>query len=95
MEQVGICLGSSSISLYSPNREPLWTLHKGDPLTAFKEVISNLPSTVSIAVTGRKLRKHLKTAVLSEAEATEIAYQALRDKYGTFDGIVSASLFTN
>ena len=90
MEQVGICLGSSSISLYSPNREPLWTLHKGDPLTAFKEVISNLPSTVSIAVTGRKLRKHLKTAVLSEAEATEIAYQALRDKYGTFDGIVSA-----
>ncbi|MGJ8455013.1 acyl-CoA dehydratase activase [Pseudothermotoga sp. U03pept] len=88
--KVGICVGSSSVSVYSDVNSPLWIQHNGDPISAVRKILEELPDRLQIAFTGRKLRKSFNAPSISESEACEIAYSQLKNKYTGYDAIVSA-----
>lgn len=88
--KVGICVGSSSISVYSDTNSPLWIQHNGDPINVVRQILNDLPDSLQIAFTGRKLRRYFNAPSISESEACEISYSHLREKYKDHQAIVSA-----
>lgn len=88
--KVGICVGSSSVSVYSDTISPLWVQHNGDPLSVVRQILDDLPDSLQIAFTGRKLRRYFGAPSISESQACEIAYSQLKEKYSQCQAIVSA-----
>ncbi|HOJ88514.1 MAG TPA: acyl-CoA dehydratase activase [Pseudothermotoga sp.] len=88
--KVGICLGSSSVSVYSDADSPLWIQHNGDPISVLRQILKDFPDPIQIAFTGRKLRRYFNAPSISESEACEIAYSHLKEKYHQHQAIVSA-----
>ncbi len=88
--KAGICVGSSSVSVYSDKNSPLWIQHNGDPISVVRRILDDLPDSVQIAFTGRKLRRYFNAPSISESEACEIAYSHLKEKYTGCQAIVSA-----
>lgn len=98
-QYIGVSLGASTIKtakikLENQNRiEILQTLvvnHQGNPYKYFREILEELnPNNNPVVVTGRKFRNLVKLPSISEAEATEVAYQYLRKKYPYVVSIVS------
>nr|MBP9212052.1 activase [Bacteroidota bacterium] len=101
-EAVGVCIGASTISFVKVTRSNDGTIaidsvsripHNGSP----KSVLStHFPSfnrnALSTVVTGRKFRDLLDLTVISEPEATEIAFSFVAQKYlggGQITGIAS------
>ncbi|MBP2644623.1 MAG: CoA-substrate-specific enzyme activase [Firmicutes bacterium] len=100
MRATGICLGASRISLAVIEQKTSGLeliamdsrSHDGDIVTVLDAMLANLCDTQTglVAVTGRKFRRLVKLPSLPEAEAVEIAYEKLKDKYPGYNGIVSA-----
>ncbi len=88
--KVGLCVGSSSVSVYSDENFNLWIPHNGDPIKVVRQILENFSDELSIAITGRKLRRFFNAPRISEAEACQRAYNALRKKYGDYEAIVTA-----
>lgn len=88
--KVGICVGSSSVSVYSDTNSPLWIQHNGDPINTVRQILKDFPDSMQIAFTGRKLRRYFNAPSISESEACEIAYSHLKEKYKECQAIVSA-----
>ncbi|MBP2653251.1 MAG: CoA-substrate-specific enzyme activase [Firmicutes bacterium] len=100
MRSMGICLGASRISLVVVEQteagiELVTTdsrSHDGDIVNVLDAMLGSLAGieTGRIAVTGRKFRNLINLPSIAEAEAVEIAYSHLKDKYPECNGIVSA-----
>jgi len=88
--KIGLCLGSSSISLYCDEMLPIWVQHNGDPFSVLSNLLRDFPDSIQIAFTGRKLRRKFKVPSLPESEACELAYSSLKRKYGEYQAIVTA-----
>ncbi|MDN5338526.1 MAG: hypothetical protein PWQ20_1596 [Thermotogaceae bacterium] len=89
MRRFGICIGSSSISIYD-GFEGKNINHNGNPKKILEGILSEIPEKSHVVVTGKKGRNLLKFPKISEIEATEYAYKALKDKYSPVEAIVSA-----
>ncbi|AKI97674.1 acyl-CoA dehydratase activase [Kosmotoga pacifica] len=89
LKSFGVCVGSSSISYYDGIKGENVS-HHGNPMEILKELIPRFLRDGNVIVTGRKAKNMVKLPQIPEVEATEIAYNALRDKYGVVEGIVSA-----
>ena len=89
MKRLGICIGSSSISMYDGSKGENVS-HNGNPRKVLEKILKGLPNDSLIVVTGKKGRNLLKFPKISEIEATEYAYKALRNKYTSVEAIVSA-----
>lgn len=100
MKTLGICIGSSNISLVILEKvKELIHIekvevrpHEGNPAAALGKMLDNnlLRQMDGVAVTGRKLKNKLQTSSLAEPEAVEYAYAYLRERYPEVDVIVSA-----
>ena len=98
MHSLGICVGSSNISVakleWSAQEwkfiEGYSRAHEGKTRETFLEILAEHQDIEHIAVTGRAFKNRVKLAVIPEPEAVEIAYQAIRDRYGKLDALVSA-----
>ncbi|KUK92928.1 MAG: CoA-substrate-specific enzyme activase, putative [Thermotogales bacterium 46_20] len=89
MKRFGLCIGSSTISWYD-GEESRNFLHEGNPLKELKGFLPEMVEQGTVVVTGKKGRKLLDLPQLPEVEATEIAYKALKEKYGDHHAVVSA-----
>ena len=100
MPSVGICMGASNIKVVETikNSDDIKiknyssSPHDGDPKKTLEEILNqfNLEDKNNFAVTGRKFKDFVKLPSIAEPEATEIAYNMLKDKYSEVDAIVSA-----
>ncbi|EHQ88904.1 acyl-CoA dehydratase activase [Desulfosporosinus youngiae] len=100
MKTLGLCIGSSNISLVIleqiPDRVRIERIeikaHEGDPGGTIRKMLDNklLPQIKGLAITGRKLKAKLQASSLAEPEAVEYAYEYLREQYPKVDVIVSA-----
>ena len=100
MDSIGICMGASNIKLVKTSRnsdqlridEYITQPHEGNAKKTLKKVLKEIDfdKDHNFAVTGRKFKDFVEIPTLSEPEATELAYHSLKDKYGSFDAIVSA-----
>ena len=99
MTAAGICMGASNIKIVEfedrdgekkiTNR-PVRS-HEGDVKESLLELIKeNNLSDKKLAVTGRKFKSLVEAPSLSEPEATELAYEHVRDKYEDVEAIISA-----
>lgn len=98
-EVIGVSLGAANIKLVKVFFNFNNTIeindvkiinHQGNPHKYFKELIELVYSErYPIVVTGRKFRNLVKLPNISEAEATENAYQYLRNKYPDIVSIAS------
>ena len=89
MKRFGLCIGSSTISWYN-GEESSNFLHEGNPLKELKSLLPRMTEEGAVVATGKKGRKLLNLPQLPEVEATEIAYKALKEKYGDHEAVVSA-----
>ena len=89
LKYTGVCVGSSSISLYD-GIKGLNKPHHGNPRKLLEEMLPAYLKDGVVIVTGRKSKKLLNLPQISEVEASEIAYRDLRKKYGEAEAIVSA-----
>jgi len=89
MRKLGLCIGSSSISIYDGSKGTNIS-HNGNPKKLLEEIVGELTPDTLIVVTGKKGRNLLKFPKISEIEASEYAYKALKSKYGSVEAIVSA-----
>jgi predicted CoA-substrate-specific enzyme activase len=66
--------------------------HQGNAAKTLKKMLAdfNLEAEDNFAVTGRKFKKFVDFPSISEPEATELAYQELKDNYPPVAAIVSA-----
>lgn len=93
---IGVSLGASTIKVVKVKleRNKQFSIiekqiinHQGNPHKYFQETIELINSDkIPVVVTGRKFRNLVKFPTVSEAEATENAYQYLKNKY---PGVVS------
>src|SRR6056297_1395123 len=100
MDSIGICMGASNIKLVKTSRnsdqlridEYITQPHEGNAKKTLKKVLKEIDfdKDHNFSVTGRKFKDFVEIPTLSEPEATELAYHSLKDKYGSFDAIVSA-----
>ena len=100
MRTLGICIGSSNISMVmlqpalngTQIKKVHIKAHEGNPGLTISKMLDNslLQQIEGIAVTGRKLKNKLSASVLPEPEAVEYAYEYLRGEYPGIDVIVSA-----
>jgi len=88
-KNIGVCVGSSSISYYDGIKGENIS-HHGNPTEILKELIPRFLKDGNVIVTGRKAKKMVRLSQIPEVEATEVAYDVLKDKHGVVDGIVSA-----
>ncbi|OAA22841.1 hypothetical protein [Kosmotoga sp. DU53] len=89
LKSIGVCVGSSNISYYDGIKGENVS-HHGNPMEILKELIPRFLIDGNVIVTGRKAKKMVKLSQIPEVEATEIAYNTLRDKYGAVEGIVGS-----
>ncbi|MFW5976770.1 MAG: acyl-CoA dehydratase activase, partial [Bacillota bacterium] len=99
MAAVGICMGASNIKITQINEEKNKVVikntcnqtHEGNVKDTLKNIADNYNFNDELmAVTGRKFKSLVNLPSLSEAEATELAYEFLENKYSEVDAIVSA-----
>ncbi len=102
MRTLGICLGASNVSAVLLEGRSGGDLppavarvqiraHEGNPGRVLREILQELEGKfVRIAVTGRKLRHRVALSSIAEPQAVEVAYGALRGRYGETRSIVSA-----
>ncbi|MFP4199564.1 MAG: acyl-CoA dehydratase activase, partial [Halanaerobium sp.] len=100
MNTIGICMGASNIKIVKTTRnsDNLKVLdhnslpHQGNAAKTLKEVLAgfNLEADDNFAVTGRKFKEFVDFPSISEPEATELAYQAIKNNYPAVEAIVSA-----
>ncbi len=101
MKSVGICMGASSIKVVETGRSKDNILkienyyarpHEGNVKQTLENIINqfDFKEETNFAVTGRKYRNFVKLPSISEPEATELAYNNLKYKYGHVEAIVSA-----
>ncbi|MBZ4661482.1 MAG: CoA-substrate-specific enzyme activase [Thermotoga sp.] len=79
----------SQISFYSKSGKGNLP-HNGDPLALLSSMIPTFLEKGPVVLTGRKTREVIDLPQISEAEATEVAYRHLMEKYGRVEAIVSA-----
>ncbi len=96
---VGICLGASRVTavriLYRSGRvesmDSYGLYHGGRVKSALRALLEeNRLSVYPTAVTGRKFKNLVTLSRISEPEAVELAYGAVRDRYPPAGAIVSA-----
>ncbi|MBT9133796.1 MAG: 2-hydroxyisocaproyl-CoA dehydratase activator [Firmicutes bacterium] len=96
---IGICLGASNIKVvvgksdagvFSPLQE-IVAPHSGNARSVLQELLTGIVTPESrLAVTGHKLKDHVRLPSISELEATELALAYLRHSFPAVDAIVSA-----
>jgi len=96
---IGICLGSSTLSLVELKKENeniiinniLIEEHDGDPKKVLENFLDKFDiSKKYLATTGRKFRLFTNIPSITEPEATEIAYKFINKGVNKHDAIVSA-----
>ncbi|MBT9177162.1 MAG: 2-hydroxyisocaproyl-CoA dehydratase activator [Firmicutes bacterium] len=96
---IGVCLGASNIKVvvgeseagrFTPLRQ-IVSPHNGNARSVLQELLTGIARPESrLAVTGHKLKDHVRLPSISELEATELALAYLRNKLPAVDAIVSA-----
>ncbi|MGM0420045.1 MAG: acyl-CoA dehydratase activase [Bacillota bacterium] len=103
MTAAGLCIGSSNIKIVElkRNSENLtiskqeFRSHESNVKETLKQLMQNNNlSAKKVAVTGRKFKSLVQVPSISEAEATELAYEYIRAKYDEVDAIISAGAET-
>lgn len=100
MQAAGICMGASNVSIITVqknegtivSKEHISQFHEGNVRKTLNRLIeeNGLSNLNKLAVTGRKFKSLVKLPEIAEPEATELAYDYIKDKYGNADVIVSA-----
>ena len=101
MESIGICMGSSNIKVVEIAKDKNKDLkiksycskpHEGNAKKILTKILGEFDFNrrKKFAVTGRKFKNFVKLPSISEPEATEIAYNRLKNKYDDIEAIVSA-----
>jgi len=100
MNSIGICMGASNIKVVKTTRnsETLKVIdynslsHEGNAGRTLENVLAefDLDEENNFAVTGRKFKDFVNLPSIAEPEATELAYNHLKDKYPGVEAIVSA-----
>lgn len=100
MAYIGICMGASNIKVVKTKKNSekltidhdLTNPHEGNVKETLKKLLKQIDINKedNFAVTGRKFKDFVNLPSLSEPEATELAYQMLKEEYGSVDAIVSA-----
>jgi predicted CoA-substrate-specific enzyme activase len=100
MNSIGICMGASNIKVVkiTRNSETLKIVdynslsHEGNAARTLEKVLAefDLNEDNNFAVTGRKFKEFVNLPSLAEPEATELAYNEIKDKYPAVDAVVSA-----
>jgi len=90
MASLGISIGASTISIVELKKTITHKTiaHEGNPRKVLKEILPNLDSFKTVAVTGRKFIDYINLPTVTEPEATEAAYNYIKDR--DFNAIVSA-----
>ncbi|MFW6256836.1 MAG: acyl-CoA dehydratase activase, partial [Bacillota bacterium] len=100
METIGIGMGASSITaarMKGDRIEGLYRVtHEGNVRKSLEKIMNenDLNSADRYAVTGRKFKSMVNLPSLAEAEAVELAYNHIAEKYDDVDAIVSAGAET-
>jgi predicted CoA-substrate-specific enzyme activase len=100
MNSIGICMGASNIKVVkiTRNSEDLKILdynslpHEGNAAKTLDKVLAefDLEEDNNFAVTGRKFKEFVNLPSIAEPEATELAYNQIKNSYPAVDAIVSA-----
>lgn len=100
MESLGICLGASTVSLVRLRQQAgdvaaVWSRsrsHEGTPRRVLQEMLAGVEGlgSLRICATGRKFRKFLDVATVSEPEAVELALRHLLPPGHPYRVVVSA-----
>ncbi len=96
---VGVCLGASTVSFVLVSgtengdlniEKHLSVKHDGDPKGTFLENLKKFnPDKLPTVVTGRKFRNIVTLDNISEPEATELAFNHIKNKDDKYDAIAS------
>ena len=97
---IGICMGASRIKVLKTKRnssdlkieEFNSLLHEGNAAKTLEKMLTDfrLNEEDNFAVTGRKSKEFVSLPTISEPEATELAYNHIKDNYPDVEAIVSA-----
>lgn len=99
VKSIGICLGASTFSMVEIEAGPAGISisnvvveeHSGDPKTVVTKHLDTYDlNNKYIALTGRKFREITNIPSIIEPEATELAYQFLKEDEKHYDAVVSA-----
>ncbi len=100
MSSVGICMGASNIKVVeTSNKEKELEIinyssqpHEGNAKRTLEKILQDFDfeENNNFAVTGRKFKNFVNLPSIAEPEATELAYNYLKGKYGEVEAIVSA-----
>ena len=101
MQALGICLGASTISLVGLARDEQGgerivlrqsRAHEGNPRRVLREMLAAVEGlgSLQVAATGRKFRRHLNLATISEPEAVELASRLILPVDHPYRTVVSA-----
>lgn len=100
MRSMGICLGSTNVSVIIIDKNELGTQivrqmvtpHNGDVKGIFEDIknMYDFRYIQRVAVTGRKFRDFINLSNISEPEAIEYAYDYIKEKYNYPNVIVCA-----
>lgn len=100
MNSIGICMGASRIKVLQTKRNSNELkivdfnslLHEGSAAKTLEKLLADfeMDEENNFAVTGRKSKEFVNLPSISEPEATELAYNHIKDKYPAVEAIVSA-----